>query len=151
MAQFRAETVIERPVEAVFWYVADLENMPRWLPGAKVGQESGAASERGAVYVQRMPGVAGEAVYRLKVERLEAPERFVYTSVGEDAHAVDLTVEYMFAPTEDGGTWMSVAFVTGRSWLARMFAPLAFRQRRSGNREAGQVLARLKAALEASD
>jgi uncharacterized protein YndB with AHSA1/START domain len=149
MAQFRAETVIARPVDAVFWYVADLENMPRWLPGALVEQVSGAASERGAEYVQRMPGLGGQAVYRLTVERLEALERFVYKSVGEDKHAADLTVEYAFAPTDDG-TWVSVAFVTGRSWLGRMFSPLAFRQRRSGNREAGQVLARLKSALEAS-
>ena len=150
MAEFRAETVIERPVEAVFWYVADLENMPRWLPGAEVRQVSGAASERGAEYVQRMPGPGGQAVYRLTVERLETPERFVYKSVGEDSHAVDLTVEYGFAPVEEG-TWVSVAFVTGRSWLAKVLSPLAFRQRRSGNREAGQVLARLKAALEAMD
>ena len=149
MAQFRAETVIARPVDAVFWYVADLENMPRWLPGASVEQVSGAASERGAEYVQRMPGLGGAAVYRLTVERLEAPARFVYTSVGEDADAADLTVEYAFAPTDEG-TWVSVAFVTGRSWLAKVLSPLAFRQRHAGNREAGQVLARLKTALEAS-
>ena len=150
MAQFRAETVIERPIDAVFWYVADLENMPRWLPGASVAQVSGAASERGAEYVQRMPGLGGQAVSQLTVERLDALERFEYKSVGEDKHAADLTVEYAFAPTKEG-TWVSVAFVTGRSLLARMFAPLAFRQRRSGNREAGQVLARLKTALEARD
>jgi uncharacterized membrane protein len=59
MTQVEASTVIDRPVEAVFAFVADLENNPRWESNfLEVRRLSGEPSGVGAAYecVLRLPG-----------------------------------------------------------------------------------------------
>jgi uncharacterized membrane protein len=50
MIEFAASVIIHRPVDEVFGFVADLDNLPRWVSGARIVKLSGDSFADGTIF-----------------------------------------------------------------------------------------------------
>jgi uncharacterized protein YndB with AHSA1/START domain len=144
MTQVEASTVIDRPVEAVFAFVADLENNPRWESNfLEVRRLSGEPSGVGAAYecVLRLPGQ--RVTSRIEVTELVPNRRISFR--GDRPASARPVGSITFEPAGAGTRVTTLPRPQFRGPL-RLLAPLmAGSIRRSNERH----LANLKALLEA--
>ncbi len=129
MIQFDVSIQIDRPLEQVFAYVADENNMARWNSAVQsVRQTSPEPTGVGATYhmVRQLPQGRAENTYKitayqpnqeLTIETTSGPTPFRY--------------HYRFEPTGNG-TQLSLAAEVKTSGLASLAAPLLTRGIKSG-------------------
>lgn len=117
MFSVRVETVIQRPIEEVFAFIADAENDPRWCPSVKeiervVGEKPGA----GARY--RMLHAPGGMKFKATVETtvFEPSERIEWL-MNDGGHR--LHIIYELAAVEGGlaTRLKQTSHVETRGWL----------------------------------
>jgi uncharacterized protein YndB with AHSA1/START domain len=115
---------IERPIEAVFAFIADARNDPRWCPRVlSCEQESGAGPGLGARYrALEKPTFRPRQTRSIEVLDFAPPHRIVWRQKDDVA---DFTITYLLEPAA-GGTRM-----TQRDelvWrLPRLYVPIASR------------------------
>lgn len=146
MGTTRAEIVIERSVQQTFDFVANMQNVPLWLPSVEIEHLSGNARSPGATYLQRIGRDDDGIEYRVEITAVEPTERYAYQVTG-GMRGTDMAVEYRFTSMPEG-TYLSLAFITHNSPLSMLAYPFAFLARRAGRRQAESLLQRLKTALE---
>lgn len=125
MSPFTLDTVIARPVEAVFAFLADGENTPRWYEAVVHAEKLTAGAVRaGTVYrmVRRLP--QGRVENRVEVSELEPNVRVTLRSLDGPT---PFTYRYGLEPV-DGGTRLTLEGAISGEGLrgaAALLAPLA--------------------------
>lgn len=115
---------IERPTEAVFAFVADARNDPRWCPRViSCEQESGEGPGLGARYrALEKPTFRPRQMRWIEVIDFAPPNRIVSTQQDDVA---DFTITYLLEPT-GGGTRLTQR--DELAWrLPRIYVPIASR------------------------
>jgi uncharacterized protein YndB with AHSA1/START domain len=133
---------IDRPIEAVFAYLADGTNNPRWRSGVLSMEHVSGGDGVGATYRQKLRGPGGRTIdgdYR--VTRFEPPNGLEFTVIAGPARPTG-----RFALTEDGPGRTTVTFSLDLrpTGLMRLMSGMVAKTMRS---EVGQLSA-LKADLE---
>ena len=143
MPEASASTVIARPREAVFAFLADGENDRRWRDGViDIRRTSG--SGRGAVYEQRVKGPFGRRIAAdFEIIGFEPDRRIDFRTL---AGPVRPRGTYELEPT-DGGTRVTFTLRADLHGAKKLMAPMIARTMRS---EVAQ-LERLRETLEGSD
>lgn len=139
----QTETMIARPAEDVFAFVADPSNDPTWCPSVKsVRQVHGDGPEEGARYavVHDPMGKPVDLDYEI-VER-EPPHRMV---LRQDDHLGTFLTTYTLEPVGEQRTRLVQASDMRFKGWAKLAAPVVTLFVRKGNRE---QFARLKSLLE---
>jgi uncharacterized protein YndB with AHSA1/START domain len=143
MPEASASTVIARPREAVFAFLADGENDRRWRDGViDIRRTSG--SGRGAVYEQRVKGPFGRRIAAdFEIIGFEPDRRIDFRTL---AGPVRPRGTYELERT-DGGTRVTFTLRADLHGAKKLIAPMIARTMRS---EVAQ-LERLRETLEGSD
>lgn len=113
------ERTIDRPLEAVFGALADVERFPGWLVASGVVRverlDAGPLETGSRVRIQQM--VAGRGtILDGTITALESPRRFALR--GRDRDGVSVDIDATLAPDGDG---------TRLRWSLRLDLPLRFR------------------------
>ena len=143
MPEASASTVIARPREDVFAFLADGENDRRWRDGViDIRRTSG--SGRGAVYEQRVKGPFGRRIAAdFEIIGFEPDRRIDFRTL---AGPVRPRGTYELEPT-DGGTRVTFTLRADLHGAKKLIAPMIARTMRS---EVAQ-LERLRETLEGPD
>ena len=143
MPEASASTVIARPREAVFAFLADGENDRRWRDGViDIRRTSG--SGRGAVYEQRVKGPFGRRIAAdFEIIGFEPDRRIDFRTL---AGPVRPRGTYELEPT-DGGTRVTFTLRADLHGAKKLMAPMIARTMRS---EVAQ-LESLRETLEGPD
>ena len=143
MPEASASTVIARPREDVFAFLADGENDRRWRDGViDIRRTSG--SGRGAVYEQRVKGPFGRRIAAdFEIIGFEPDRRIDFRTL---AGPVRPRGTYELEPT-DGGTRVTFTLRADLHGAKKLMAPMIARTMRS---EVAQ-LERLRETLEGPD
>jgi uncharacterized protein YndB with AHSA1/START domain len=143
MFRGREEIFIQRPPDAVFRFLADLENDSRWMSMLVTSHRISEARGLGAIYERRYSGPLGVG-QRTQVEVLALePPHLLRLSL--DAGAGTGSIEYRLAPARGGTLFVMDTSLQHRGALG-LLAPLAAPMIRRADRRA---LAALKQLLEA--
>ena len=138
--RFDLEVRIERPVGAVFAYVADIRNLPQW-------QESAEAADwvdEGSRFRERRSFLGRAAELELEVTAFEQGRRFDVKAV---TGPVRFEISHRFEPVE-GGTQVHVSAEAAVGGALRFAAAMAKKQ---AERQFRSDLGRLKEVLERRD
>ena len=138
--QFDLEVTIDRPVEDVFAYVADVRNVPEW-------QESAVSAEwieEGRRFRERRRFMGRTAALELDVTALERDRRFDVRTVKAP---VTFEIQHSFEE-RDGGTLVRVHGEAQLGGALRFAAGMA---RKQAERQFRGDFDRLKARLERRD
>lgn len=80
--------VIERPIEDVFWYLADLRNDMAWRSELRdIRQKSVSSRGRGAKYEQRLAWAGMEADTEVEIVEFRPSTRITYEGTSGTLHA----------------------------------------------------------------
>jgi uncharacterized protein YndB with AHSA1/START domain len=134
------ETVIARPPEAVFDYLANAENDPAWRPGVlEIERVSGDGV--GARYRQVVSGPGGRRIDAdIEITAYEPSVRLAFRTVTGPVRPAG---EYELEPV-DGGTRVRMTLTAQLSGLKKAMAPIVAK---TMTREVGN-LANLRRVLE---
>lgn len=100
MAQFKTSLVIRRPVEAVFTFVSNYQNSPRWVSGALEHTKVSA----GPIGVGTVIRTTGRRMgLRIEATRIvTAYEPYAKYAFKSEYRQVPLTTTFLFEATQDG-------------------------------------------------
>ena len=122
--EFETSVRIERPIEAVFDYVSEPVNFPRWNSAVQSVQETSAGAEGvGATYRMERELPDGRAENDLEVVEVNRPSLFVIRTTS--GHT-PFQYRYVLAD-EEGGTLLQLAAEVELGGLAGALGPLASR------------------------
>ena len=127
--------IVERPVEDVFAFVANLENSPRWGRTRKTVKDPDSPDGVGAVFHEETRLLGEKVKNQSEVTRLDPPTEFSYTNRFENG-VIERT-QIVFAEVE-GGTRIDVATEVAIDKIPQVLAPLVslvVKQRISGRFE----------------
>jgi uncharacterized protein YndB with AHSA1/START domain len=142
--EFETSVRIERPVEAVFDYVSEPVNFPRWNSAVQSVRETSAGADGvGATYLMERELPGGRAENALEVVEVNSPTLFVIRTT---SGPTPFTYRYVLAD-EDGATLLELAAEVELGGLAGALGPLASRAVKRG---VDSNFADLKRILEAS-
>ena len=143
MAHAENETIINRPPEDVYAFLADGLNNPKWRSGVQgIALKAGTPGSVGAVYSQTLTGPGGRPIAGdYEITKADPSTNLGFQVVAGPARPRG---EYQLTPAPTGTTVRFVLDLQPQG-LMRVMAPLITRTMRS---EVSQ-LARLKAVLEA--
>lgn len=142
--RFETGVRIGRPIEAVFDYVSDPANFPRWNSAVQaVRPTSGVEGDVGSTYSLERELPSGSAENGLEIVACERPREFaIRTTSGPTPFAY----RYRFS-RDDGATIVELDAEVELAGAAGLVAPLA---RLAVKRGVDDNFAALKAVLEAS-
>lgn len=96
---------IARPIDVVFAYVTNMDNVKSWLPVKDIRAVSEGPMRAGAIYTQTAVFMGREFDSTIEVTGYEAPRMFAFKMIeGPFPLANTMT----FAPAPDGGTILTV-------------------------------------------
>jgi uncharacterized protein YndB with AHSA1/START domain len=122
--EFETSVRIERPVEAVFDYVSEPVNFPRWNSAVQSVQETSAGADGvGATYRMERELPDGRAENDLEVVEVNRPSLFVIRTT---SGPTPFQYRYVLAD-EEGGTLLQLAAEVELGGLAGALGPLASR------------------------
>ena len=122
--EFETSVRIERPIEAVFDYVSEPVNFPRWNSAVQSVQETSAGADRvGATYRMERELPDGRAENDLEVVEVNRPSLFVIRTT---SGPTPFQYRYVLAD-EEGGTLLHLAAEVELGGLAGALGPLASR------------------------
>ena len=122
--EFETSVRIERPVEAVFDYVSEPVNFPRWNSAVQSVQETSAGADGvGATYRMERELPDGRAENDLEVVEVNRPSLFVIRTT---SGPTPFQYRYVLAD-EEGGTLLQLAAEVELGGLAGALGPIASR------------------------
>ena len=122
--EFETSVRIERPIEAVFDYVSEPVNFPRWNSAVQSVQETSAGADGvGATYRMERELPDGRAENDLEVVEVNRPSLFVIRTT---SGPTPFQYRYVLAD-EEGGTLLQLAAEVELGGLAGALGPLASR------------------------
>jgi uncharacterized protein YndB with AHSA1/START domain len=146
MNRFDATTVIDRPIEEVFDFLADGENDPKFSPRVlEIAKTTDGPTGVGTVWASTVKDAGVKTKREFKITEFEPPTRIRWTEISKNMVSVP-EGGYDLAPEGDG-TRVTLFNSFEGSGLGKLFAPLALRAAR---KEAPDFASRLKTAVEAS-
>ena len=145
--RFEATTVIDRPIEEVFAFLADGGNDPKFSPRVQeITKSTDGPTGVGTVYASTVKDAGMTTKREFEITELQAPTRIRWAERSKNTVTAP-EGGYDLAP-EGGGTRVTVYNVLqGNGLLGRLVGPLALRAAR---KDADAFAARIKAAVEAS-
>jgi uncharacterized protein YndB with AHSA1/START domain len=145
--RFEGTTVIDRPIEEVFAFLADGENDPRFSPRVvEITKTTDGPPGVGTVYKSTVKD-AGMTTHReFEVTEFVAPTRIRWAERSKNTVTAP-EGGYDLAPEGDGTRVTIHNVLQGNGLLGTLLAPLALRAAR---KDADGFAARIKAAVEAS-
>jgi uncharacterized protein YndB with AHSA1/START domain len=140
---FQTSVRIARPVEEVFDYVSEPENLPRWNSAVQtVRQTTSGEDPVGSSYAMTRQLPSGQAENELEITVFEHPREFAIRTLSGPTPFV---YRYAFSAS-DGGTLVELDGDVELPGIAALARPLA---RRAVKRGVDDNLATLKRVLEA--
>lgn len=144
--RFEATTVIDRPIEEVFAFLADGTNDPKFSPRVlEIAKTTDGPPGVGTVYASTVKDAGIKTSRELKLTEFEAPTRIRWAETSKNTVTAS-EGGYDLAP-EGGGTRVTIYNVLEGHGLGKLMAPLALRSARKGADDFGRSI---KAAVEAS-
>ena len=146
--RFGATTEIECPIEDVFAYLADGENDSEFSSRVlEIKKTTGGTPGVGTVYASTVRDGGLKTQREFEVTEFEKPTRIRWRELSGKAPIVVPAGGYDMAPTEDGGTELTLFNeLRPNSTLGKLILPLALRSARRG---AGELVASIKREIEA--
>jgi uncharacterized protein YndB with AHSA1/START domain len=144
--RFEATTVIDRPIEEVFAFLANGENDPKFSPRVlEIAKTTEGPPGVGTVYASTVKDAGVKTKREFKLTEFDPPNRIRWTEVSKNLITVP-EGGYDLAP-EGGGTRVTLHNVFEGHGPGKLIAPLALRSARKGADDFGKSI---KAAVEAS-
>ena len=144
--RFEATTVIDRPIEEVFDFLADGTNDPKFSPRVlEIKKSTDGPVGVGTRYASTVKDAGVKTNREFELTEFERPTKIRWAERSKN----QITASeggYDLAP-EGSGTRVTIHNVLEGHGIGKLFAPLALRSARKG---ADQFAASIKAAVEAS-
>ena len=144
--RFEATTVIDRPIEEVFTFLADGENDPKFSPRVlEIAKTTDGPPGVGTVYASTVKDAGMKTKREFRLTEFQAPTRIRWAE--QSKNLITATEGgYDLAP-EGGGTRVTIYNVLEGHGLGKLLEPLALRAARKGADDFGKAI---KTAVEAS-
>jgi carbon monoxide dehydrogenase subunit G len=144
--RFDATTVIDRPIEEVFGFLADGTNDPKFSPRVlEIAKTTDGPTGVGTVYASTVKDAGMTTKREFEITEFEQPTRIRWKEVSKNL-VVAREGGYDLAPA-DGGTRVTIFNVLEGRGLGKLMTPLALSGAR---RDADAFANRIKTAVEAS-
>jgi uncharacterized protein YndB with AHSA1/START domain len=144
--RFEATTVIDRPIEEVFAFLADGENDPKFSPRVlEIRKTTDGPPGVGTVYASTVKDAGMKTKREFKLTEFEQPRRIRWAEQSKNLVTAP-EGGYDLAP-EGEGTRLTVYNVLEGHGPGKLIAPLALRSARNGADDFAQSI---KRAVEAS-
>ena len=144
--RFEGMTVIDRPIEEVFAFVADGENDPKFSPRVlEIAKTTDGPPGVGTVYASTVKDAGVKTKREFKLTEFDPPTRIRWTEISKNTITVP-EGGYDLAPEGDG-TRVTLHNVFEGHGFGKLMVPLALRSARKGADDFGQSI---KRAVEAS-
>ncbi len=145
--QFEATVAIDRPIEAVFEYLADGRNDPQFSPRVqRIERVPGTATAVGTLFRSTVKDAGMKTAREFRITTLEAPVRIRWSEVSKNSVTV-AEGGYDLEPLADGGTRVRIFNVLEGHGLGKLLVGLALTAAR---KDAPAFGARIRAAAEAA-
>lgn len=143
--QFEATVIIDRPIEAVFTYLADGRNDPDFSPRVlKIDKSPDGVTKLGTVFHSTVKDAGMKSERDFAITELTTPTRIRWREESQNS----ITVReggYDLAPTPEGGTRVRLFNVLDGHGIGKLLLPLAGGAARKDAPDFGE---RIKAAAE---
>src|ERR687896_1159065 len=144
--RFEGTTVIDRPIEEVFDFLADGTNDQKFSPRVlEIAKNTDGPPGVGTVYASTVKDAGVKTKREFKITEFEPPTRIRWTEVSKNLVTAP-EGGYDLAPEGDG-TRVTIYNVLEGHGPGRLIAPLALRSARKGADDFGRSI---KAAVESS-
>jgi len=145
-ARFDVTTVIDRPIEEVFAFLADGTNDPKFSPRVlEIAKSPEQPTGVGTVYASTVKDAGVKTKREFKITEFEPPTRIRWTETSKNLITVP-EGGYDLAP-DGSGTRVTLYNTFEGHGLGKLIAPVALRGARKGADQFGQSI---KAAVEAA-
>jgi uncharacterized protein YndB with AHSA1/START domain len=145
-SRFDVTTVIDRPIEEVFAFLADGTNDPKFSPRVlEIAKTSDGPTGVGTVYASTVKDAGVKTKREFKITEFDQPRRIRWTEVSKNSVTVP-EGGYDLEP-EGSGTRVTLHNSFEGHGFGKLVAPLALRAARKGADGFGQSI---KRAVEAS-
>jgi uncharacterized protein YndB with AHSA1/START domain len=145
-SRFDATTVIDRPIEEVFAFLADGTNDPKFSPRVlEIAKTTDGSTGVGTVYASTVKDAGVKTKREFRITEFESPTRIRWTEQSKNLITVP-EGGYDLAP-EGSGTRVTLFNTFEGHGLGKLIAPMALRGARKGADDFGRAI---KAAVEAS-
>jgi uncharacterized protein YndB with AHSA1/START domain len=146
MNRFDATTLIDRPIEEVFAFLADGENDPKFSPRVlEIAKTTEGPPGVGTVYASTVKDAGVKTKREFKLTEFDPPTRIRWTETSKNMITVP-EGGYDLAP-EGEGTRVTLHNAFEGHGFGKLLVPLALRSARKGADDFGQSI---KRAVEAS-
>ena len=122
MATFENTVAIRRPVEDVFAFLADFENVPAWNYAIVETKKTSPGPVGVGTTYRQVRSVPSRSEEGFQVTVFEPPSRL---EVHGDIGPFTATIGYLLAPADDGTRLTNVVDLESGSGVVRLLAPLA--------------------------
>ena len=144
--RFEGTTVIERPIEEVFAFLADGANDPKFSPRVlEIAKTTDGPPGVGTIYASTVKDAGVKTKREFKLTDFEPPTRIRWTELSKNLITAP-EGGYDLAP-EGAGTRLTVYNVLEGHGLGKLIAPMALRSARKG---ADDFASAIKRAVESS-
>jgi carbon monoxide dehydrogenase subunit G len=145
--QFEGTVTVDRPIEAVFDFLADGENDPKFSPRVQeIRKTTEGPVGVGTVYASTVKDAGMTTKREFKLTEFERPTRIRWTEISQNSITAT-EGGYDLAPDGEG-TRVRIYNVLEGHGIGKLIAPLALRAARKG---ADDMARAIKAAVESSD
>ncbi len=145
--RFEATTVIDRPIEQVFAFLADGENDPKFSPRVlEISKTTDGPAGVGTVYASTVKDAGMKTKREFKLTEFEAPTKIRWAEQSKNLITAN-EGGYDLEPVGDGATRVTIHNVLEGHGLGKLLEGFALRAARKGADDFGKSI---KAAVEAS-
>jgi carbon monoxide dehydrogenase subunit G len=145
--RFEATTVIDRPIEDVFAFLADGGNDPKFSPRVQeITKTNDGPTGVGTVYASTVKDAGMTTKREFEITEFQAPTRIRWAERSKNTVTAP-EGGYDLAPEGEATRVTVYNVLQGNGLLGRLIGPLALRAAR---KDADAFAARIKAAVEAS-
>jgi carbon monoxide dehydrogenase subunit G len=144
--RFEGTTLIERPIEEVFAFLADGQNDPRFSPRVlEIAKTTDGPPGVGTIYASTVKDAGMKSKREFKITEFEEPTRIRWTEVSKNI--VTAPEGGYDLARENDGTRVTIYNVLEGHGPGKLIAPLALRSARKGADDFAQAI---KTAVEAA-
>src|SRR3954466_15670775 len=144
---FEGTTVIDRPIDEVFAFLADGTNDPKFSPRVQeIRKTTDGPVGVGTVFVSTVKDAGMKSNREFELTEFQQPTRIRWTERSKNAITVP-EGGYYLEPAGDGATRMTLSNSFEGHGFGKVLLPLALR---AAKKDADAFAARIKAAVEAS-
>jgi uncharacterized protein YndB with AHSA1/START domain len=144
--RFEVTTLIDRPIEEVFAFLADGENDPKFSPRVlEIAKTTDGPPGVGTVYASTVKDAGMKTKREFKLTEFEPPTRIRWAEISKNA--ITASEGGYDLAREGDGTRVTLYNVLEGHGIGKLIAPLALRSARGGADAFGQSI---KAAVERS-